>query len=60
MVGRERREPVNSEVMDPHHKNGDVDGQHPEHEDENRVCIVVKIIVGARSLRMSAPMTACI
>ena len=46
---------MNCKVMNPHHEDRDVDRQHPEHEDEDGMCVVVEIIVGARSLRMSAP-----
>lgn len=46
---------MNRKVMNPHHEDRDVDGQHPEHEDEDGMCVVVEIIVGARPLRMSAP-----
>ena len=46
---------MNREVVDPHHEDRDVDGEHPEHEDEDGVCVVVEIIVGARSLETSTP-----
>lgn len=34
VMRRERGEPVNGKVVDPHDEDGDVDGEDPEHEDE--------------------------
>ena len=50
MVGGERCEPVHRQIMGPDEEDGYVDGEHPEHEDQHRVRVVVEIIMGARSL----------
>ena len=50
MVGGEGGEPVHRQIMGPDEEDGDVDGEHPEHEDQHRVGVVVEIIMGARSL----------
>ena len=36
--------------MGPDEKDGYVDGEDPEHEDEHRMRVIVKIVVGAGSL----------
>ena len=41
---------MNSKIMYPDDENGKVDGEDPEHEDEDGVGVVVEIIVGSRSL----------
>ncbi len=51
MVGRERGEPVDGEVVGPDEEDGDVDGEDPYHQYEDGVCVVVEIIVSPRSLR---------
>ena len=50
MVGGEWGEPVDGEVVGPHEEDGDVDWEDPDHEDEDRVRVVVEIIVGPRAL----------
>ena len=50
MVGGERGEPVDGEVVGPDEEDGDVDGEDPDHEDEDRMRIVVEIIVGPGAL----------
>lgn len=42
---------MDCEVMDPNHKDGDVDRKDAEHEDKNRVGVVVEISISFRSLR---------
>ena len=41
---------MDGEVVDPDDKDGEVDGEDPEHEDEETVDVVVEVIVIARSL----------
>lgn len=50
MVGGERGEPVNGEVVGPDEEDHDVDGQYPDHEEEDRVGVIVEIMVGAGGL----------
>ena len=50
MVGGERCEPVDGEIVGPDEEDGDVDGEDPYHEYEDGVCVVVEIIVGTRAL----------
>ena len=41
---------MDGEVVDPDDKDGEVDGEDPEHEDEETVDVVIKVVVVARSL----------
>lgn len=43
---------MNREIVNPDHENGDVDWEDAEHEDEDRVGVVVEIMVGWRSLHI--------
>ena len=52
MVRRERREPVQGEVVDPDYQHGAVDREKPEHEDQNRVRVVVEVEV-SRGTRLA-------
>lgn len=45
MVRGEGGEPVDGEVVDPDDEGGKVDGQDPEHEEEDRVRVVVEVDV---------------
>lgn len=51
VVRREGGEPVNGKIVDPHDEDGDVDGEDPEHEDEQGVRVVVEVIIGAGPLQ---------
>lgn len=51
VVGGEGGQPVDGEVVGPDEEDGDVDGEDPDHEDEDRVGVVIEIMVGAGSLR---------
>jgi len=57
MVRRKRCKPVHGEVVHPDDQNGKIDRQDPEHEDKDGVGVVVKIIVGARTLGTRASIT---
>ncbi len=50
MVGGKRGEPVDREVVGPDEEDHDVDGEDPNHEEEDGVGVVVKIVVGAGGL----------
>lgn len=54
-------EPVDGKVADPHDEDGDVDGQDPQHHDEDRVRVVVEVVVcvGARVARQPVRPRAC-
>lgn len=41
---------MNREIVNPDHENGDIDRKDAKHEDEDRVGVVVKIMVGWGSL----------
>lgn len=53
MVGGEGRKPVNGQIMCPDDQDGEVDGEYAEHEDEDRVDVVVEIIMTPRALCLS-------
>ena len=38
---------MHREIMDPHDQCGNVDGQDAQHEEENRVNVIVEVGVGA-------------
>ena len=44
------RQPVHGEVVDPNDEDGEVDGENPEHEDEEGVRVVVEVVVGSGAL----------
>ena len=56
MVTRERRQPLDGKVMHPNYQNRQVDRRDgPKHQDEDRVHVVVEIVVGdAANLRGEA------
>lgn len=41
---------MNGKIMGPDEKDGNVDGKDPEHEDQDRMCVIVEVIMGTRSL----------
>lgn len=43
-------EPVDGEIVNPDDEDGKVDGEDPQHEDEETVDVVVEVVVVARSL----------
>lgn len=47
MVGGKRCEPVHGEVVVPYDEHRQVDGEDPQHDDEDRVSIMVKVPGGA-------------
>lgn len=49
VVRGERCEPVDSKISYPHGENREVDGKHPEHEEEDRMRVV--IVIGASGRR---------
>ncbi len=49
---------MNSKVVNPDNKYKDIDWQYPEHENEDRVDVVVEIIMGVRSLCSSVSHTS--
>lgn len=49
-MGCEGSEPVHGEVVVPDNKDGKVDGQDPQHDDQDRVSVMVKVPGGPRAL----------
>ena len=49
-MGGERGEPVDGEVVGPDEEDHDVDGEDPDHEEEDRVGVIVEIMIGAGGL----------
>jgi len=41
---------MDGEIVDPDDEDGEVDGENPEHEDQETVDVVVEVVVVARSL----------
>lgn len=50
MMGGEGCEPVHGEIADPDDEDWKVDWENPEHEDQDRVRIIVKVVVDVRTL----------
>ena len=50
---RERGEPVDSKIPYPDYQNKCVDWEDPDHEDEDRVCVIVKVVTGVEALEGS-------
>lgn len=44
---------MNCKVVYPYHQHRQIDRQYPEHDDKDRMCVVVKIPRRSRSLRVS-------
>ena len=53
MMGREGRKPVDGQVMCPDDQDGEVDWKYAEHENKNRVDVVVEIMMSPRPLCLS-------
>lgn len=51
---REGRHPVDSEVSYPNNEDRDVDGEDPDHENEDRMRVVVEVVVCVKVLLRSA------
>jgi hypothetical protein len=50
MVGGEWGKPVDGEVVDPDHKNWQINWKNPEHDYKYRVNVVVEVEVSTRPL----------
>ena len=50
---------MNSKVVNPDNKYKDIDWQYPEHENEDRMDVVVEIIMGVRFLYSVVSSTSC-
>jgi hypothetical protein len=51
MMGGEGCKPVNSQISYPDNKDWEVDWEYPKHQYEDRMCIVVEIVIGLRVLK---------
>lgn len=59
MMGREGRKPVDGQVMCPDDQDGEVDWKYAEHENEDRVDVIVEIIMSPRPLCLSVIKSRC-
>ena len=59
VVRRKWSEPVNSQIVYPDDENGEIDRENPQHENEDRVDVVVKVVVGVRTGFPSESKSAC-
>lgn len=59
-MGGEGHEPVHHKIVGPDQENQDIDGQDPQHENEDRVGVIAEIEVRGGSLlkKLERPMLA--